>query len=99
VRRFLYTIPVARIVPFTEARARLTQLLDEVETRHEHLIITRKGRPAAVVLSPEEWDSIEETLEILQDEATLGDLRESELDVRAGRLSGLDEVQRELGLA
>jgi len=99
VRRFLYTIPVARIVPFTEARARLTQLLDEVETRHEHLVITRKGRPAAVVLSPEEWDSIEETLEILQDEATLGDLRESELDVRAGRLSGLDEVQRELGLA
>ena len=99
MRRFLYTIPVARIVPFTEARARLTQLLDEVETRHEHLVITRKGRPAAVVLSPEEWDSIEETLEILQDEATLGDLRESELDVRAGRLSGLDEVQRELGLA
>jgi len=97
--RILYTIRVARIVPFTEARARLTEFLDEVETRHEHLVITRKGRPVAVVVSPAEWDAIEETLEVLQDERTMSDLRESEKDVAAGRLFGLDEVRRELGLA
>jgi antitoxin YefM len=97
--RFLYTLLVARIVPFTEARARLTQLLDEVEARHEHVVITRKGRPAAVVVSPEEWDAIGETLEVLQDDATLSDLRESERDVEAGRVFSLDEVRRELGLA
>jgi antitoxin YefM len=97
--RFLYTDCVARIVPFTEARARLTELLDDVEARHEHLVITRKGRPAAVVVSPEEWDSIEETLTILQDDETLADLRESEEDVKAGRLFSLDEVRRDLGLA
>jgi antitoxin YefM len=62
-------------------------------------VITRKGRPAAVVVSPEEWDVIEETLELLADEATLVALRESEDDVQAGRLFGLDEVRRELGLA
>jgi len=90
---------MARIVPFTEARARLTELLDEVEARHEHLVITRKGRPAAVLVSPEEWDAIEETLEILQDEGALADLRESARDVKERRLFGLDEVRRELGLA
>lgn len=90
---------MARIVPFTEARAKLTELLDEVEARHEHLVITRKGRPAAVVVSPEEWDAIEETLEVLQDEGALADLRKSEEDVKAGRLLSLDEVRRELGLA
>jgi antitoxin YefM len=90
---------MARVVPFTEARARLTELLDDVETRHEHLVITRKGRPAAVVVSPEEWDAIEETLETLQDDELLAALRESEKDVEAGRLFSLDEVRRELGLA
>jgi prevent-host-death family protein len=90
---------MTRIVPFTEARARLTELLDDVEVRHEHVVITRKGRPAAVVVSPDEWDAIEETLEVLQDEETLAVLRESEEDVRAGRLFTLDEVRRELGLA
>jgi antitoxin YefM len=90
---------MARIVPFTEARASLSELLDDVAARHEHVVITRKGRPAAVVVSPEEWEAIEETLEILQDEETLGALRESERDVNAGRLFSLDEVRRELGLA
>jgi antitoxin YefM len=90
---------MARIIPFTEARARLTELLDDVEARHEHVVITRKGRPAAVVISPDEWDAIEETLEVLQDDETLAALRESEEDVKAGRLFTLDEVRRELGLA
>lgn len=90
---------MARIVPFTEARAHLTELLDDVENRHEHLVITRKGRPAAIVVSPDEWDAIEETLAVLQDEQALADLRESEEDVKAGRLFSLAEVRRELGLA
>ena len=90
---------MARIIPFTEARARLTELLDEVEARHEHVVITRNGRPAAVVISPAEYEALEETLEILQDDDTLSALRESEDDVKAGRVLSLDQVRRELGLA
>jgi antitoxin YefM len=90
---------VARIIPFTDARARLTELLDDVEARHEHVVITRKGRPAAVIVSPEEWDAIEETLDALQDDETLADLRESATDVKADRLFSLEDVRRELGLA
>lgn len=82
-----------------EARAHLAELLDEVEARHEHVVITRNGRPAAVVISPAEHEALEETLEILQDDDTLSALRESEDDVKAGRLLSLDQVRRELGLA
>ena len=87
------------MVPFTEARAKLTELLDEVNERHEHVVITRNGRPAAVVLSSDEYDALAETLEVLDDENTLQALRESEADVQAGRVSSLDDVRRELGLA
>lgn len=89
---------MAKHVPFTDARGRLSELLDDVERRHEHLVITRNGRPAAVMVSVEEWEAVEETLEVLQDAATLDALRESEEDVRAGRLQTLSEVRRELGL-
>jgi antitoxin YefM len=78
---------MARIIPFTDARARLTELLDDVEARHEHVVITRQGRPAAVVVPVEEWQGIGETLEVLQDAQTLADLRESARDVKAHRLS------------
>jgi prevent-host-death family protein len=90
---------MARMVPFTEARARLTELLDDVNDRHEHVVITRNGRPAAVVLSSEEYEALAETLEMLDDDDALKALRESEADVRAGRVYSLDEVRRELGLA
>lgn len=90
---------MARTVPFTEARARLSELLDDLERRHEHVVITRNGRPAAVLVPADEQEALEETLEILQDEDLLEALRESEEDVEAGRLSTLLDVRRELGLA
>lgn len=90
---------MAKIVPFTEARAGLTELLDEVNERHEHVVITRNGRPAGVVLSNDEYEALAETLEVLEDEGALDALRESEADVRAGRVHSLDQVRRELGLA
>jgi len=90
---------MSKTVPLTEARARLSELLDELERRHEQVIITRNGRPAAVLLPVAEQEALEETLDILQDEEILHALRESEEDVKAGRLSTLREVRRELGLA
>ena len=95
----MYSADMPKSVPFTQARAELSDLLDEVERSHEHVEITRNGRPAAVLMSPEEYEVIQETLEILGDTETLDDLRESEADVQAGRLHTLDEVRRELGLA
>jgi prevent-host-death family protein len=89
---------MARTMPFTEARSKLSELLDDVERRHEHVVITRNGRPAAVLIPAAELESIEETLEIMQDDDLLQALRESEKDVKAGRLSSLAEVRRELGL-
>lgn len=90
---------MTKIVPFTDARATLSDLLDEVSQRHEHVVITRNGRPTALVLAPEDYAALEETLEVLQDQEVLAALRESEEDVTAGRLFSLDEVKRELGVA
>ena len=90
---------MAKSVPFSRARAELSELLDDVERLHEHVEITRNGRAAGVLMSPEEYEVIQETLEVLADDETLESLRRSEEDVRAGRLYTLDEVRRELGLA
>lgn len=95
----VHLLRVAKTVPFTEARARLTELLDEVNERHEHVVITRNGRPAGVVLSSDEYEALAETLDVLEDDEALEALRASEEDVRAGRVYPLDEVRRELGLA
>ena len=89
---------MARIIPFTEARAALSELLDELERRHEHVVITRNGRPSAVLIPAAELEAIDETLEVLQDEDILQALRESEEDVKARRVTTLADLRRELGL-
>ncbi len=85
---------MAKIVPFTEARANLTELLDALEEKHEHVLITRNGRPSAVMLSADEYESLEETLDILQDKELMDALQRSEKDVKAGRLTPLADLRR-----
>ena len=97
--RIVYTLPVAKIVPFTEARTHLTELLDEIERVHEHVVITRNGRPSAVVMSQAEYESLIETLEILGDAQLMADLATSDEDVAAGRVIPWGKVKRGLGLA
>jgi antitoxin YefM len=89
---------MAKVVPFTDARAHLTELLDEIERVHEHVVITRNGRPAAVVMSQDEYESLIETLDVVTDEEAMADLRASEEDVRAGRVFDWEDVRRHLGL-
>lgn len=44
-----------------EVRARLSELVTIVQTHHDHVVVTKNGRPAAVLVSAEEWEEIEET--------------------------------------
>jgi antitoxin YefM len=90
---------MAKVVPFSDARSHLTELLDEIEEIHEHVVITRNGRPAAVVMSQDEYESLIETLEVLSDPELMAALAESDEDVAAGRVQPWEEVKRELGLA
>jgi len=91
--------PLAKTVPFSAARTHLTELLDEIEQIHEHVVITRNGRPAAVVMSQAEYESLIQTLEVLSDKDLMAALAESQEDVAAGRVTPWEEVKRELGLA
>src|SRR5918999_4636558 len=89
-----YTEPVVKIVPFSEARANLTELLDALESKNEHVLITRNGRPSAVMLSADEYESLEETLDILQDKDLMQALKRSEADVAAGRVVELEDLRK-----
>lgn len=85
---------MSKTVPFTEARSGLTELLDEIERVHEHVVITRNGRPSAVMMAPDEYDSLIETLEVLADHEAMADLAASQDDVDAGRVFDLEDVKR-----
>lgn len=64
--------------PFTEVRDRLREILDDVVTTGNQYTITRHGRPVAVIVSADEYDSLIETLNILSDNETMAAIAEGE---------------------
>ena len=82
----------------TEARKDLSKLVDEVASAHEHITITRQGRPAAVVMSAEEFESWQETLEILADRKTMAALARAEREIKAGQVLPWEDVRARLRL-
>jgi PHD/YefM family antitoxin component YafN of YafNO toxin-antitoxin module len=48
-------------------------------------VFTRNGRPAAVLMSPDELESLEETLEILRDPDLMGSIRKSRREAAEGK--------------
>ena len=72
--------------PLSVARSRLSEIVDDVISTGAELVITKHGRPAAVVIGYEEHESLIETLNILSDAATMAALAEAEEDVALGNL-------------
>jgi prevent-host-death family protein len=79
-------------------KAHLSELADRIEGEHDRVVVTRKGRPAAVLVSPEDLESLEETLAVLSDPALMAQIRESEAALAEGDKGvTLDELKAELG--
>lgn len=67
----------------SEARKNIFQIADEVQKPNVHYTLTEKGRPKVVVMSAEEFESWQETLEVMKDFPDLKeDLRDAEEDLR-----------------
>jgi prevent-host-death family protein len=76
------------IMPISEVRGKLPGLVKRISQMGKHLIITRNGRPQAVMLSPEEL----ETLEIKADQKLLRSILRAEEDIQKGRLYSHKDV-------
>lgn len=71
-------------LPFTDARNRLSELVDEVERTHERVVITRHGHAAAVLIAPDDLESMEETISVLNSSEAMRQLMASRDDVEVG---------------
>jgi antitoxin YefM len=59
----------------SEAKMKLSRLVDKVNTTDEEIVITKNGRPAAVLVSPDEFEGWKETLVIRSDPGFLKEIK------------------------
>jgi antitoxin YefM len=83
----------SKIVSVGELRRHLAELLDEVVDHREHVTVTRRGRPAAVLVPVDAYAAFEETSDIVSDEDMLTAIPQGLDDLVAGNVVPLDEVR------
>jgi len=72
-----------KTLSLSEAKMKLSALIDSIGVTDEEVIITKNGRPAAVLVSPDEFESWRETLVVRSDSELMEEIN-----------SGLDALKR-----
>jgi antitoxin YefM len=73
-------------LPLAEIKAHLSEIVDRVEREHDRVVLTRNGRPAAVILSPQDLEALEDSLDLHSDPGAMAEIEASRGDVATGRV-------------
>ena len=89
------TIVVMSTESLRDVRDHLSEVIYRVEHHHERVVVTRNGKPAAVIMSPEDLAQLQETIDVLSDPLALADIREADASYARGDVvRGIDAVRQ-----
>jgi antitoxin YefM len=87
-----------RLVPLGEAKDKLSALVDDAETTHDIITITKHGRAAAVLMSADDLESLQETVYWLSQPGIRDDIAQGEREYAEGSTISGDALREEFGL-
>jgi len=75
----------AEQMPLADVKNRLSEVVERLEREHGRVVITKHGRPAAVVVSVDDLESLEETLDVLGDHALVMKIEKAISELAGGK--------------
>jgi prevent-host-death family protein len=81
------------LMTLRDVKNHLSEVVDQVEREHDRVVITKHGRPAAVVLSITDLESLEETLDVMARRKLLAHIRDSLAELQSGPAQVLTKEQ------
>lgn len=90
---------MTKSVTLKTLRPSLPKIIDEIDSKMDRFIVTKRGRPVALIMSIDDYESIIETLDILSDSGLMKRIKQAQADIKNGNVKTLDKVEKELGIA
>ncbi len=83
-----------KTLSLSEVKMKLSGIVDEVAATDEEVVITKNGRPAAVLVSPDEFEGLKETIAVRADQSLMDEIKKGLADLKnkKARLYTLDEL-------
>ena len=82
---------MTELMSLADVKNRLSEVVDRLQREHGRVVITKHGHPAAVVISLDDLESLEETLDVMDSPALLADIREALDELGTGRTTELSK--------
>ena len=73
-----------RTIPLARVKAHLSEIVDGVEGEHDRVILTRNGQAAAIIMSPDDLEALEETLDLLSTPGALEAIQTTRAELESG---------------
>ncbi len=89
---------MTKSVTLKALRPRLPQIMDEIDSKMDRFIITKRGKPVALMMSVDDYESLLETLDVLSDTHLMARIKKAESEVKKGRVRNLDKIEKGLGI-
>lgn len=87
---------MTKSVTLKTLRPRLPKIIDDIDSKMDRFIITKRGRPVALMMSVEDYESLLETIDILSDTRLMKKIKKAEEEVRKGDIKSLSDIEKEL---
>jgi prevent-host-death family protein len=87
-------VVIMKTLSLSEAKMKLSSLIEAIQATDEEVLITKNGAPAAVMVSPDEFESLKETIAVRSDAALMREIKEGLKDLKRkkARLYTLEEL-------
>ena len=92
----VYTYGMIKTITLKALRPGLPGVVDSVESKMDRYIVTRHGQPVMMLISPEDYEGLLETIEVLSDKSAAKRIRKSWKEAQAGNTVSLAALRRRL---
>ncbi|MFA5139291.1 MAG: type II toxin-antitoxin system Phd/YefM family antitoxin [Elusimicrobiota bacterium] len=90
------TNSMTHTIPLKALRPGLPKVANAVATRFDRYIVTKRGHPVMVLMSPEDFEGLLETIDILSDKSAVKRIRQARKQAKAGKTVALADLRRRL---
>ena len=87
---------MVNIITLKELRPELAEVIKDIDVKLDRYIVTKRGKPVAIMMSPEDYEGLLETIEILSDKETARRIKLAKKEIKAGKTISLEELRHKI---
>jgi len=85
-------------ITLKKLRPKLPEIINDIDSRMDRFVITRRGKPVALMMSIDDYESLLETIDMLSNSGLVKRIKAAEMEIKKGHLKPLSKIEKELGL-